>query len=163
MSTAEPEPGQVRGLRHRRRRPSQLARGSGCPGCFGSPPGTGRSARRTARRDRVAAIEARRTALVVIPIVGLGWLLVALLSGEDALRIATLVALVVCLALGARAAITTQRFRRRWMEPEDVSAPPAWVTLVTVAAGVGVVVAGLNVAADIQADRSAAWCDLTSP
>ena len=106
-------------------------------------------------QDRLAAIDARRTALVVVPVVGVAWVLFAVLGGEDALRIATLVALLLCVAVGVRATSTTQRFRRRWMDPETSIMPPAWITLVTVAAAIAAAVAGSNLAADVQADRSA--------
>lgn len=104
--------------------------------------------------DRAAALEARKVALFVIPLVGLGWLLVTLLGNEDALRIATISALVVCIVVGVRAATTTQRFRRRWMDPDAVLAPPIWLTLATIGAAVAAVVAIANVASDLQADRS---------
>lgn len=106
--------------------------------------------------DRAAALDARRTALVVLPTVALGWLAVAVLAGEDALRITTIGALVGSVAIGVRAAVTSQRFRRRWLDPASLVAPPAWATLATIAAAVAVVVAGSNVASDVQADRSAA-------
>jgi hypothetical protein len=106
--------------------------------------------------DRLAALKARRVSLLVTPVVGVAWLVVALVGDEDALRIATLTALILCGVVGVRAAVTTQRYRRRWMKPEDVLAPPAWVTMVTVVAAVTVVVAVMNVIADLQADRPAA-------
>jgi len=90
----------------------------------------------------------------VVPAVALGWVAVAVLA-EDALQIATLAALVVCVAIGARAAVTTQRFRRRWLDPASLVAPPAWVTLATVGAAVAAVVAASNVGADLQSGRSA--------
>lgn len=105
--------------------------------------------------DRAAALEARRIALTVVPVVGIGWLVVSFVGNEDWLRIATIAALVVCVTVGVRAAITTQRFRRRWMDPALLVAPPMWVTLGTIGAAVAAMVAVTNVVSDIQADRSA--------
>ena len=90
----------------------------------------------------------------MLPIVGAAWLVITLVGSDFAVRAATVAALVVCVAIGARAARTTQRFRRRWMDPEELSAPPWWVTLITVAALVGAVVAVANLVADVQAERS---------
>jgi hypothetical protein len=154
MSDAEPEPEAEPGSRPSSLQ-SFLAPGERMPWVLRQPARDTSARPRNREADRTAALEARRTALLVVPAVGLGWLLVAVLGGEDALRIATITALVVCVALGVRASITTQRFRRRWMDPKAVGAPPVWVTLVTVAAAIAAVVAVANVISDIQADRSA--------
>lgn len=151
MSAVDPEPDPAR-------RPSSprplFAPGERVPWLLRQPARDTDTRSHDREADRTAALQARRTALVVVPVVGLGWLLLAILGGEDALRIATITALVVCAAIGVRAALTTQRFRRRWVDPDAVSPPPVWVTLATVGAAVAAVVAVANVVSDLQADRS---------
>jgi hypothetical protein len=153
MTAVEPEPEADPG-----RRPSSpqsfLAPGERMPWVLRQPARDANARPPDREGDRLAALEARRTALLVVPAVGLVWLLVALLGGEDALRIATIAALVVCVVVGARAAITTQRFRRRWMDPKEAGPPPIWVTLLTVGAAVAAVVAVANVVSDLEAGRS---------
>jgi uncharacterized membrane-anchored protein len=154
MSVVDPEPEADPG-----RRPSSpqsfFAPGERVPWLL-RPPARDTDTRAHDREaDRTAALQARRTALMVVPAVGLGWVLLAVLGGEEALRVATIVALVVCAAIGVRAAITTQRFRRRWVDPDAVRPPPIWITLVTVGGAIAAVVAIANVVSDLQADRSA--------
>lgn len=107
-------------------------------------------------RDRLAAVSARRTALVVLPVLALGWVLVvALVDAEIVTRVATLTAIVPSVMLGAAAAVTTRRFQRTWMDERALRGPPMWVTLVVVAGAVAAFVAWANVAADISAGRAA--------
>jgi len=153
MSAAEPEPGASSG-RPLPSPPPLEAAGERLPWLLRQPQRDADVRPADRETDRSAALDARRTALVVVPAVALGWVAVAVLA-EDALHIATLAALVVCVAIGARAAVTTQRFRRRWLDPASLVAPPAWVTLATVGAAVAAVVAASNVGADLQSGRSA--------
>jgi len=154
MSDAEPESGASTGQTPPPTRPF-AGPGDRLPWLLRQPARDSKVGPQDRETDRLAALEARRTALRAIPTVGIAWVLVALFGGEDLLRIATVAALVLCVALGVRAAVTTQRFRRRWMDPADVLAPPGWITLATVAAAVAALVAVANVVADLQADRAA--------
>ena len=154
MSAAEPEPGASSG-RPLPSSPPLVAAGERLPWLLRQPQRDADVRPADRETDRAAALDARRTALVVVPAVALGWVAVAVLAGEEALQLATLAALVVCVAIGARAAVTTKRFRRRWLDPASLVAPPAWVTLATVGAAVAAVVAASNVGADLQSDRSA--------
>lgn len=153
MTAAEPEPGTAASPPPPAS-PPFLRPGERLPWVLRPPTRATKIRPQDREADQLAALAARRTALLVIPAVGVGWVLIAVLAGEDALRIATIVALVVCVALGVRAAVTTQRFRRH-LDPALVAAPPAWVTLATVAAAIAAVVAVANVVADLQADRPA--------
>lgn len=107
-------------------------------------------------KDRTSALTARRLALGTLPLVMVVWLAAALFAAEWAMRATTVVALVVSVMLSARAAVTTQRYRRRWMSASQPSAPPAWVTLATIAVAMVAIVAAFNVVADVRAGRSAA-------
>jgi len=110
----------------------------------------------TRERDRVAAVTARTTALRTIPIVAAAWVLVVVfVEVEFVVRVATLVALVVSVVLGARAAVSARRFLQRWLDPEALRPPPNWVTLLAVAGAVATFVGGANIAADISAGRPA--------
>lgn len=107
-------------------------------------------------RDRHAALAARRTALLVLPALALGWLLVVtLVESEPVTRIATLVAIVPSVMLAAAAAVTTRRFQRSWLDEQALRPPPVWVTLLAVAGVVAAFVAWMNVAADMAAGRAA--------
>lgn len=107
-------------------------------------------------RDRRAALAARRTALLVLPALALGWLLVVtLVASELVTRIATLVAIVPSVMLAAAAAVTTRRFQRSWVDIRALRPPPVWVTLLAVAGAVAAFVAWTNVAADLVDGRAA--------
>lgn len=107
-------------------------------------------------RDRLAALSARRAALLALPVLAVGWMLaVTLVDSALVTRIATLAAIVPSVMLAAAAAVTTRRFQRTWVDAGALRAPPMWVTLVAVAGAVAAFVAWANVAADISAGRTA--------
>jgi hypothetical protein len=105
--------------------------------------------------DRSAALSARRSALVVLPLLGLAWLVVAFVADDLVVRAATVAVVIPSVVLAVRAAVTTQRFRQRWVDREDLVSPPIWLTLATVGSAVGAGVAVANLIADLQAGRTA--------